>query len=151
MNTLDLASSSPPHVGRFAPSPSGPLHFGSLVAAAGSYLEARRHGGRWLLRIEDVNTPRIVPGAAEGIIATLARFGFEWDGEVVWQSRRNDAYRTALEQLKAAGHAFPVPARGARWRIRRSPATVRGATPAPAATACRPGARHAHGGCGPKA
>ena len=107
MNALSRPPLPSSHVGRFAPSPSGPLHFGSLVAAAGSYLEARRHGGRWLLRIEDVDTPRTVPGAAEGIIATLARFGFEWDGEIVWQSRRNDAYRAALEQLKAAGHAFP--------------------------------------------
>lgn len=95
------------YAGRFAPSPSGPLHFGSLVAAVGSYLEARCHDGRWLLRIEDVNTPRTVPGAAEGILATLTRFGFEWDGELVWQSHRTDAYVAALERLKAAGHAFP--------------------------------------------
>ncbi|MCC4115022.1 tRNA glutamyl-Q(34) synthetase GluQRS [Aromatoleum toluclasticum] len=97
----------PPYIGRFAPSPTGPLHFGSLVAAIGSYLEARSHRGSWLLRIEDVDAPRTVPGAAEGIIATLARFGFEWDGEIVWQSRRLDAYRAAFEQLTAAGHIFP--------------------------------------------
>ncbi|MFT3759719.1 tRNA glutamyl-Q(34) synthetase GluQRS [Thauera sp.] len=107
MDTFALAPSLPPYVGRFAPSPSGPLHFGSLVAAMGSYLEARRHGGRWLLRIEDIDRPRTVPGAAEGIIATLARFGFEWDGGIVWQSRRDEAYHLALDQLKAAGHAFP--------------------------------------------
>ena len=95
-----------PYVGRFAPSPSGALHFGSLVAATGSYLEARTHGGRWLLRIEDVDTPRTVPGAADGIIATLAHFGFEWDGDIVWQNRRSEAYRAALECLQAAGHAF---------------------------------------------
>jgi len=100
-------STSATYTGRFAPSPSGPLHFGSLVAAAGSYLEARSHGGRWLLRIEDVDSPRTVPGAAEGILATLARFGFEWDGEVVWQSQRTEAYVAALERLKAADHAFP--------------------------------------------
>ena len=95
-----------PHIGRFAPSPSGPLHFGSLVAALGSYLDARCHGGRWLLRIEDVDTPRTVPGAADAIIRTLAGFGFQWDGDIVWQSRRTEAYAAALEHLKAAGHAF---------------------------------------------
>jgi glutamyl-Q tRNA(Asp) synthetase len=105
--TSDAPLPSVPHVGRFAPSPSGPLHFGSLVAAVGSFLEARTHGGVWLLRIEDVDTPRTVPGAADAIIATLARFGFEWDGDIVWQSRRLDAYAAALERLKGAGHAFP--------------------------------------------
>ncbi|WP_374263475.1 tRNA glutamyl-Q(34) synthetase GluQRS [Zoogloea sp.] len=93
-------------VGRFAPSPSGPLHFGSIVAAVGSYLTARQAGGRWLLRIEDVDTPRTVPGAAEGILRTLARFGFEWDGPVVWQSARTDAYAAALARLDAAGWIF---------------------------------------------
>ena len=100
-------SAARPYVGRFAPSPSGALHFGSLIAATGSYLEARTHGGRWLLRIEDVDTPRTVPGAAEGIIATLAHYGFEWDGDIVWQSQRTSAYAAALERLKATGHAFP--------------------------------------------
>ena len=94
-------------VGRFAPSPSGPLHFGSMVAALGSSLSARAAGGRWLLRIEDVDTPRTVPGAAEGILRTLEQFGFEWDGPVVWQSRRTDAYRAAFEALRAAGRVFP--------------------------------------------
>ena len=94
-------------VGRFAPSPSGPLHFGSMVAALGSSLSARAAGGRWLLRIEDVDTPRIVPGAAEGILRTLEQFGFEWDCPVVWQSRRTDAYRAAFEALRAAGRVFP--------------------------------------------
>ncbi len=95
-----------PYVGRFAPSPTGPLHFGSLVAATGSYLDARHHGGRWLLRIEDVDAPRCIPGAAEGILRTLERFGFEWDGEPVWQSRRTAAYADALERLKTGGHAY---------------------------------------------
>jgi glutamyl-Q tRNA(Asp) synthetase len=98
---------APVHVGRFAPSPSGPLHFGSLVAALGSCLDARHHGGKWLLRIEDVDTPRTVPGAAEAIVGTLERFGFEWDGEVVWQSQRTAAYQAALEQLKRSGAVFP--------------------------------------------
>jgi len=97
----------PPYVGRFAPSPSGPLHFGSLVAAVGSFLDARAHRGQWLLRIEDVDTPRTVPGAAQEILATLARFDFEWDAEPVWQSARLDAYRDAFERLKATGQVFP--------------------------------------------
>ena len=95
------------HVGRFAPSPSGPLHFGSLVAAVGSYLEARTQGGRWLLRMEDVDTPRTVPGAAEQIVRQLEAFGFEWDGPVITQSKRFDAYSAAFDQLRAAGLIFP--------------------------------------------
>ena len=102
-----MPAAPPPYIGRFAPSPTGPLHFGSLVAAVGSFLEARSRGGRWLLRVEDVDAPRTVPGAADAIIATLARFGFEWDGDIVWQSRRLDAYRAAFDQLSAAGHVFP--------------------------------------------
>ncbi|NJC87258.1 MAG: tRNA glutamyl-Q(34) synthetase GluQRS [Desulfuromonas sp.] len=89
--------------GRFAPSPTGPLHFGSLVAAVGSYCLARRAGGRWLVRIEDLDTPRVVPGAADEILFTLETLGFRWDGEVVWQSRRQEAYLAALEQLHNQG------------------------------------------------
>jgi glutamyl-Q tRNA(Asp) synthetase len=100
-------TASAPYVGRFAPSPTGALHFGSLVAALGSYLDARAHGGRWLLRIEDVDTPRSVPGAADAIIATLARLGFEWDGGIVRQSERTPAYEAALARLQAAGLAYP--------------------------------------------
>ena len=92
--------------GRFAPSPTGPLHFGSLVAAVGSYLDARAHGGEWLVRIEDVDTPRNAPGAADGILSTLEAFGFEWDGSVLWQSRRSDAYAEALDRLRGAGLAY---------------------------------------------
>jgi len=95
-----------PYRGRFAPSPTGPLHFGSLVAALGSFLDARAHGGEWLVRMEDVDTPRNVAGAAEGILATLEAFGFEWDGPVLWQSDRFDAYAEALDRLKRDGLAF---------------------------------------------
>ncbi|MDR3087433.1 MAG: tRNA glutamyl-Q(34) synthetase GluQRS [Azoarcus sp.] len=104
---MSTETNASPYVGRFAPSPSGPLHFGSLIAALGSALEARRCGGRWLVRIEDVDTPRSVPGMADAILATLERFGFTWDGEVMWQSRRTGAYADALERLKAGGHVFP--------------------------------------------
>ncbi len=87
------------YIGRFAPSPTGPLHAGSLAAALASYLDARAHDGRWLLRIEDIDEARTVPGAAEDIIATLAAFGLQPDGEIVWQSRRKALYAAAFEQL----------------------------------------------------
>ncbi len=93
--------------GRFAPSPTGPLHFGSLVAAVGSYLDARARGGEWLVRIEDIDAPRTVPGAADCILRTLEGFGFEWDGEVVFQSRRIDLYHAALVRLQLAKHVYP--------------------------------------------
>lgn len=94
------------YCGRFAPSPTGPLHFGSLVAAAASWLDARAHGGRWLVRMEDLDTPRCVPGAAEGILRTLEECGMEWDGRVERQSERLDLYREALERLKREGRAY---------------------------------------------
>ena len=87
------------YVGRFAPSPTGPLHAGSLVAAVASYLDARGNGGQWLLRIEDVDEARTVKGADEAIIALLARLGMRWDGEIVWQSRRKELYQRAADQL----------------------------------------------------
>lgn len=93
--------------GRFAPSPTGPLHFGSLVAAVGSYLEARHQGGRWSLRIEDLDRPRCRDEFAEEMLRTLAAFGFAWDGEVVWQSRRGRAYGHALARLAALGQVYP--------------------------------------------
>lgn len=86
--------------GRFAPSPTGPLHVGSLVAAVGSYCLARRAGGEWLVRMEDLDTARVVPGAAEDILHTLERLGLEWDGEVVWQSSRTDRYEAAIQRLR---------------------------------------------------
>lgn len=100
-------SPTPAYRGRFAPSPSGPLHFGSLVAALGSALEARVHDGEWLLRIEDVDTPRTVAGASDSILRDLERHGFSWQGEVVRQSQRLDAYAAALEQLRRQGAVFP--------------------------------------------
>jgi glutamyl-Q tRNA(Asp) synthetase len=99
-----LAIAAPPApVGRFAPSPTGPLHLGSLVAAVGSWLFARRAGGRWLVRLEDLDTRRVVPGAAAEILAALGRYGLSWDGEPVWQSRRTGLYETAVARLRAAG------------------------------------------------
>lgn len=100
-------SSSPPPVGRFAPSPTGPLHAGSLLAAVASCLEARSRGGRWLLRMEDVDAPRTQPGAADTILRQMEAFGFEWDGPVLYQSARLEAYRAALDALVAAAHAYP--------------------------------------------
>ncbi len=93
--------------GRFAPSPTGALHFGSLVAAVGSYLDARAQGGEWLLRIEDVDAPRTVPGAELAILATLDALGFEWDGAVVRQSERLDLYHGVLMRLQAEGQVYP--------------------------------------------
>jgi glutamyl-Q tRNA(Asp) synthetase len=93
--------------GRFAPSPTGPLHFGSLIAAAGSYLEARSRGGEWLVRMEDLDTPRVMPGAANQILETLRGFGFDWDGPVARQSARTEAYHAALHRLRGAGRVYP--------------------------------------------
>ncbi|HTM61985.1 MAG TPA: tRNA glutamyl-Q(34) synthetase GluQRS [Burkholderiales bacterium] len=88
------------YIGRFAPSPTGPLHFGSLVAAVASFLDARAAKGRWLVRIEDLDRPRCVPGAADDILRTLERLGLAWDGEVVYQSKRHSLYADALRRLQ---------------------------------------------------
>jgi len=93
--------------GRFAPSPTGPLHFGSLTAAVGSYLEARGRRGVWLVRMEDLDKPREAPGSADAILRTLEAYGFEWDGEVTFQSRRAGAYGAALERLERQQTVFP--------------------------------------------
>jgi glutamyl-Q tRNA(Asp) synthetase len=95
------------YVGRFAPSPTGPLHAGSLVAALASWLDARAHGGRWLVRIEDVDRPRCVPGAAEIILRQLAACELLPDEAPLWQSTRDDAYDRALAHLTGAGWAYP--------------------------------------------
>lgn len=92
--------------GRFAPSPTGRLHFGSLIAAVGSYLQARAHGGTWLIRMEDLDPPREVPGAARAILDTLAAFGLTSDEPVLFQGTRTDAYHAALSTLTGAGWAF---------------------------------------------
>jgi glutamyl-Q tRNA(Asp) synthetase len=97
---------SPSYVGRFAPSPTGSLHLGSLVAALGSWLDARSHHGQWLVRMEDLDTPRVVPGCADSILRTLEAFGLTWDGEIAWQSRRLHYYDEATAQLRARGITF---------------------------------------------
>jgi glutamyl-Q tRNA(Asp) synthetase len=95
------------YVGRFAPSPTGPLHFGSLITAVASYLEARVHQGQWLVRMEDLDKPREISGAADHILSTLEAFGFEWDNPVMYQSQRNLAYNQALSALKDQHLVYP--------------------------------------------
>ena len=95
------------YVGRFAPSPTGPLHFGSLVAAVASYLQAKAHNGRWLVRIEDIDPPREQPGATELILEGLERYGFAWDGDIIYQSASHDAHMAAIRSLEQRGFAYP--------------------------------------------
>lgn len=95
-----------PYRGRFAPSPTGPLHLGSLFTALASYLQARAHGGAWLIRIDDVDCARSVPGAADAILATLERFSLFWDGAVVYQSQRTAHYQAAVERLSGQGRLY---------------------------------------------
>ena len=95
-----------PYRGRFAPSPTGPLHFGSLVAAVGSFLEARVNGGAWLVRIEDLDPPRVAPAAADDILRTLGICGMESDGAIVHQSARAEAYHCALHELRQQGEVY---------------------------------------------
>ena len=89
------------YIGRFAPSPSGPLHFGSLTTALFSYLHAKQHQGKWLVRIEDIDTPRSVEGADQRILESLLCHGLVWDGEVYYQSRRTERYHQAISLLSA--------------------------------------------------
>lgn len=134
------------YVGRFAPSPTGPLHAGSLVAALASWLDARAHGGRWLVRIEDVDTPRCVPGADELILSQLAACGLHPDEPPLWQSPRSGLYQQALDRLVAQDLAYPCTcsrrdieaAQAARGVVR-----VRG-TELPYPGTCRPERHHLH-------
>jgi glutamyl-Q tRNA(Asp) synthetase len=149
--TADKSSSGTPppappggYRGRFAPSPTGPLHFGSLLAAAGSWLDARSAGGEWLVRIEDLDPPREPPGAAAAILRALEAFGLWWDGEVLFQSTRREAYDDALANLADAGWAYPcicsrsdvdaANARIGRPGERRYPGTCRSLRPTPGDT-----------------
>ncbi|MEA2165561.1 MAG: glutamyl-Q tRNA(Asp) synthetase [Thermoanaerobaculia bacterium] len=93
-------------IGRFAPSPTGPLHLGSLVAAVGSWLFARRDGGQWLVRMEDLDTPRVIAGSADEILRALERYGLTWDGELVYQSQRTMLYDDALDSLRQRGLVY---------------------------------------------
>ncbi len=107
MSTSSLNPKKHPYRGRFAPSPTGPLHFGSMIAAIASYLEAKSQQGSWLVRIEDLDPPREIPGAAAGILQTLENFDLHWDETVVYQSQRGPLYLAALEKLTEKKQLYP--------------------------------------------
>ena len=108
------------YTGRFAPSPTGPLHFGSLIAAVASYADAKSNQGQWLLRIEDLDPPREHPGAADSFPRLLEHYGFAWNGPILRQSTRGEAYRAALDALREARKAFPCAC--TRAELERAPA-----------------------------
>ncbi len=95
------------YIGRFAPSPTGPLHFGSLVAAVASYCDAKAHEGKWLVRMEDIDKTREMPSAADDILRTLEAFGFAWDSKIVYQSQRSELYEKALAELQSKNVIYP--------------------------------------------
>lgn len=136
--TTGTAEPGRPRRGRFAPSPTGRLHQGSLLAAVGSYLDARALGGEWLVRIEDVDAARVVPGAADDILRTLEAHGLDWDGEVLYQSTRGAAYAEVLERLLARGQAYPC-------SCTRSEAAAQGDRDGRYPGTCRPGPTRATG------
>ena len=105
-NPLTPFLANKPYVGRFAPSPSGALHFGSLIAALGSYLRARSQKGKWLIRIEDIDPPREIKGAADEILRTLEAYGFEWDNSPLYQSQRTEAYQAQIDHLLTHNGAY---------------------------------------------
>ena len=119
-------SDVPACIGRFAPSPTGPLHLGSLVAALASFLDARHAGGRWLVRMEDLDRPRCDQAAADTILRQLEGYGLGWDGAVVYQSQRDDAYAAALDALRAQGAVFPCSC--TRSQLAHAPRNAEGET-----------------------
>lgn len=125
-----MAQALPSYIGRFAPSPSGPLHAGSLLAALASYLDARAHGGRWLVRIEDIDTPRMVAGADQRILQQLLALGMHWDAEPVWQSQRLAHYQAAFELLDQAGSVYGCACTRAELSSGPYPGTCRHGLPA---------------------
>lgn len=129
-----------PYIGRFAPSPTGPLHFGSLVAALGSWLDARTAGGHWLVRMEDLDLPRCVPGAADTILRQLENYGLHWDGVVLAQSSRDVAYESALQQLRETGAVYRCVC--TRSQLSDAPHNAQGETIYPGT--CRDNAADAH-------
>src|SRR6266513_2811165 len=102
------SAASPGYVGRFAPSPTGPLHLGSLVAAVGSFLDARSRGGGWLLRMEDLDAPRVIPGCADQMLRTLESFALHWDGAVEYQSTRTEHYARSEEHTSELQSRFEL-------------------------------------------
>jgi glutamyl-Q tRNA(Asp) synthetase len=130
VNPIDTQAAGRPYRGRFAPSPTGPLHAGSLVAALASWLDARSHGGKWLIRIENIDTPRERPGAAAEQLAQLERYGMFSDEAVLYQSTRAPAYEAALQRLSRTGQTF---------YCRCTRAQLQGAAEGDAAPAAYPG------------